>query len=648
MWERLTERAQVAVQIAGQEAARVGASEISPEHLLFAMLRESDTVGMLLIERAGGNLAEIRSTLATFLNAQEPGKGASSAETRPESTEAADTRPENGSPEWDERGTKVLSWAEAEAQGLDQNFIGTEHLLLGLLREGTGQAFQLLTEAGVTLEKSRAKLANPLLSLDEAAKFLGISRPTLYRLLNQGDLTGLKAGRQWRFSKFDLTRYLKRGPVAAVTSVAAVDTELTFFGTELANLGLTLPEEEETLADIGERKVTQLLAAIVRLAIARRASDIHAEPTRQEGVACFLLRYRQAGVLHEIRRMPMRLQDALLLRAKIEAGAEGNEKRLPQDGRVMLTEGEQEFELHLAFLPTLFGEALTVRIIDRAKGLVTLKQIGIGEEHPLREWLARPNGLILFSGPTGSGKTTTLIAALQQVAGPERKAMSVENPIEYTLPHVTQTQVNERIGLTFGTILNAIWRQDPDIVMIGDLLDRDAAVAANELALTGHLVLGQMPATSAVETIQFLLDRGVEPFLLARTLTGVVSQRLARRLCVDCRMPTEILPTDPLLEQARRLAGAGGYEIPANAVFLRGMGCDRCRHSGYRGRVALYELLPSTRPVVEAILHRADTAALTTIALAEGMRTLIAEGVRQAVEGQTSLEEALRTNAIAV
>jgi general secretion pathway protein E len=645
MWERLTERAKAAVGLAGQEAVERGAAGFSPEHLLLAMLRESDTVGMLLVERLGGNLTELRAKLDAALRETEGGQ---EVQTTGEAGRPAGGQKEFGTAAMSVRGAKVVEWAEAEARGLDQNYIGTEHLLLGLLREGVGPTYRLLSEAGIALDKARAELATPLLSLDEAAKFLGVSRPTLYRLLNQGDLTGLKAGRQWRFSKFDLTRYLKRGPVAAVTPVDAVDAELAFFGAELAAAGLNLPQEDETLADIGERKVAQLLAAIVWLSIARRASDIHAEPTRQDGTTFFLLRYRQEGVLKEVRRMPMRLQDALMLRAKIEAGLEGGERRLPQDGRVLLTRDEQEFELHLAFLPTLFGESVTVRILDRSKGIASLEKIGIGEGHPLREWLAHPNGLILFSGPSGSGKTTTLLAALMEVSGPERKAMSVEDPITYTLPHVTQTQVNERIGLTFGAVLNAIWRQDPDIVMISDLPDRDAAVTANELVLTGHLVLCQLTATTAAESIQHLLDMGVEPFLLARTLTGVISQRLVRRLCAECKAPAAFAEADPIVEQARALAAAGGYEIPADAVFLRGIGCDRCRHTGYRGRLGLYEVLPATRPIVEAILRRSDAAAMTETAITGGMRTLLAEGVRQAVEGQTSLEEVLRANAIAV
>jgi len=647
---KLTERAAAAISFVMNEAIEGKGNEITPEHLLFALLRQSDTVGVLVIERAGGDLVKLRSRLETLLREQQPTEldAPATEVSELQATEAQKGDDQAAAYALVERWTKVQQWAEEEAQGLGQSIVGTEHLFLGILREGSGTAFRLLTEAGVVLDKVRAELANPLLSLDEAAKFLGISRPTLYRLLNQGDLTGLKAGRQWRFSTFDLMRYLKRGPVTAAAPLDVVERELLFFQSELVNAGLTLPEEDEALTEIGERKVAQLLAAIVRLAITRRATDIHAEPTRQDGSTVFLLRYRQGGTLHEVRRMPMRVQEALLLRAKVEAGVESAEKRLPQDGRILLTEGEQDFELHLAFLPTLFGEAVTVRIVDRAQGLVTLAQIGIDEAHPLREWLARPSGLILFSGPAGSGKTTTLIAALQHVAGTERKAMSIENPIVYTLPHVTQTQVNARIGLTFGTILNALWRQDPDVVMLGELPDREAAITANELALTGHLVLCQLPLSSAVDTVQQLLDMGVEPFLLARTLAGVVSQRLVRRLCPDCRVLEEFLPGDPLLEQARRLAAAGGYEIPADAVFWRGAGCERCRHSGYRGRVGLYEILPATRPILEAVLQRADAAALTAVAIAGGMRTLMAEGVRQAVEGQTSLEEALRANAISV
>ncbi len=446
-----------------------------------------------------------------------------------------------------------------------------------------------------------------ILSFDQAVQFLGTSQPTLYRLLKQGDIKGLKVGRQWRFRKADLTAHMERRPATVTaTELEGIDDELQFFVEAVRRARPETDvragdEKAETPAQDGESKVVVLTNHILSLALHTGASDIHVEP-QHDGV---WLRLRNDGVLHPIRKLPAKLLNPLLNRFKVMAEMSLDEKRLPQDGRIFLKWQDKDFEARVATCPTSLGESVVMQIVDKSKAHNSLhlleQQMGPDDLKTLRAWLHRPNGLILVSGPAGTGKTTTLYSCLQEAGTPQNKVMTVEDPIGLNLPDIVQVQVNAKAGLGFAPVLRAFLRQDPDIVMVGAVPDKTVAELTLELALSGHLVLAQMDAGDAASAVTRLLELGVEPFLVSATLIGALSQRLARRICPDCK--EEYKPQPELLARlgfdAKRRRGA---------KFHRGRGCERCRQSGFRGRVPLHELLSAdeatTRLVESAPLSR--------------------------------------------
>lgn len=471
-----------------------------------------------------------------------------------------------------------------------------------------------------------------LLNLDEAARFLGISRPTIYRLLGQGELKGLKAGRQWRFRLPDLTAYLERGPVAlAAAPDAHLDVELSVWGAAT-----------DQLKD-GEAKTARLADEIVRAAINARASDIHLEPAAEAGESFLRLRLRVDGVLQEARRMPTTLHDSLIARFKTRADMNVAERRVPQDGRFRLEHDGKNFDLRLNTTPVLGGESLVMRILDRTDVLIGLDKLGLTPEHrtQIDSFLRLPNGLILIAGPSGSGKTTFAYSCLQQIAASEKKTLTVENPVELQLPHITQAQVNARVGMTFPNILRSLMRQDPDVIFSGEAREPESAGLLVEAALTGHLVFSILHAGGAGEAVMRLLDLGIEPYLLAGTLKAIVAPRLCRRLCAACKGPVAAA-ADPGLDSLLALAASGGYAVPADVVFFQGRGCDRCRQRGYRGRIGLFEIMAWTPALTDALLAGTTAEELNEIAVTQGMKTLIADGVGKAVMGETTLDEVRR------
>ena len=479
------------------------------------------------------------------------------------------------------------------------------------------------------------------LNVEEAAQFLGVSKPTLYRLLSSGALKGLKAGKQWRFDKNVLTAYLNRSPVeASAPSAEITDAEIRYFQSELGKRGHEFGEAPASKGE--EEKIHLLFDLIVYLAIRSHASDIHLEPTKDDGKGSLLLRYREDGLLATIRNFPIELYEPLLIKIKQRAGMESNERRLPQHGRILMNVSEKRFELVAATLPILHGESVTIRIVDREHILPTLEQIGVIGDDPLLEWISRPNGIVLFTGSPGSGKDTTLYAAVREIAREESKVLSIEDPVEFLLPHTTQAEVNKKNGLTFISILKAFWRQDPDILVIRGLEEPEGIRMAVEFGLTGHAVLMNLNASSAALGLRILLDSGVEPLSLARTLIGVSSQRLLRRICSDCKESYPLESSDPIYQRLKELGKAGGFSFPENVTLSRGKGCASCQNRGVRGRVALHERLPNSPLVSEAILRGAEASEISQIAVGEGMKTLFGEGLRMATEGIIALDELLR------
>ncbi len=633
MWQRFTERARQVVFYAQEEASKWGGNFVSPEHLLAGMTRVPENVGAVILERLGVSLEAVREGVQKGFH---PGAGKSGQDML--LTPAA---------------KKVVDFAYEEAKALKHNYIGGEHLLLGLLRQEDGTAAEVLATLGVTLEAVREQLRQmqdksaasldmvreELLSLDEAVKFLGTSKPTLYRLLGQDEIKGLKVGRQWRFRRADLVAYMERGPVAvAAAPKEDLDMELAFFNEQLSQ------EDTDDNTD-PETKTIRLAHKIIQVAINAKASDIHLEPNAND----FLLRLRVDGVLQETRRLPSSVRESLTAYFKQMAEMDTNEKRLPQDGRIPVRHEGKDFDFRAAVVPSMHGEAITLRILAKQDILLGLDTLGIVPEdlRQIRDFMHQPNGIVLATGPTGSGKTTLLYSCLQEAAGVEKKTMTIEDPVEFVLPYTTQTQVHKKAGLTFPHVLRALLRQDPDIILLGEMRDLETAQIAVEVALTGHLLLAALHTGDAPSALLRLMDMGIEPYLITATVAGVVATRLVRRVCDGCKQPVD-LSGEPGLGYIAQLAAEGGYEIPAGAVFVRGAGCEQCRGRGFRGRTGLYEVLSMTESLAEAVLRRAPVEELTEMAVAGGMRTLLADGIRKAVEGQTTVDEVMRVVTVSV
>jgi general secretion pathway protein E len=394
-----------------------------------------------------------------------------------------------------------------------------------------------------------------------------------------------------------------------------------------------LLEDVDRLRDLAsEGPVIRLVNSLITRAIESRASDIHIEPAQNR----LAVRYRIDGVLVEVASPPARLRSAIISRIKIMARLNIAERRLPQDGRIRLAIQGKDYDLRVSSVPTLHGEGVVMRILDRASLVYDLTALGFSDDllTPFLEVLDQPQGILLVTGPTGSGKTTTLYTCLLRLNSREKKLFTVEDPIEYQLDGVSQIQVKPQIGLTFAHVLRAILRQDPDIVMVGEMRDLETAEIAIQAALTGHLVMSTLHTNSAAGTITRLLDMGIEDYLVTSTVTAVLAQRLVRKLCEECRESYRPLPE--LVAHLR---------IPTNGaepVLYRGRGCERCGGTGYRGRLAVLELLVLSDAIRQLILRRATIQEIHRAATTEGMRSMYEDGLRKALLGLTSIEEVLR------
>ena len=399
---------------------------------------------------------------------------------------------------------------------------------------------------------------------------------------------------------------------------------------EQADLGAE--DDVQRLRDLAsEAPVVRIVNRLISRAVESRASDIHIEPLEHS----LRVRYRIDGVLREIETPPLQLRAAIISRIKIMARLNIAERRLPQDGRIKLAVRGKDIDLRVATMPTMHGEAVVLRILDR--GSVTLDFTPLGFEDAAlgayREALARPNGIILVTGPTGSGKTTTLYASLIELNTPDRKVLAVEDPIEYQLDGVNQVQIKPQIGLSFAHVLRSMLRHDPDVIMVGEIRDLETAQIAIQAALTGHLVLSTVHTNNAASTLTRLLDMGVEDYLMTSTLNSIVAQRLVRRLCQDCREPYPPLPE--LLAQL-------GLEGPDEVTFWHPRGCPKCNDTGYFGRISINEVLVMSDAIRRQILHHAEATELQRAALASGMRPMFQDGIGKAAAGITTIEEVLR------
>jgi type IV pilus assembly protein PilB len=470
---------------------------------------------------------------------------------------------------------------------------------------------------------------------------VSLSRSTL--TLAMADPSNLVAINEVKFlTGFDV-RAAIAGPLSIERAIERYYDRALSYGDVLSQFGneeidVVRTEEDVDLQQLEkateEAPVVKLVNALLTDAIKKRASDIHIEPYER----VLRVRFRVDGVLHEIMQPPLKLKNAMISRIKIMASLDIAERRLPQDGRIKVKLGHgAEMDLRVSTLPTLFGEKVVMRLLDKSHVQLDVNKLGFDQRSIdlFRSAITKPYGMILVTGPTGSGKTTTLYAALNELNKIGTNISTAEDPVEYNMVGVNQLQVHDDIGLNFATALRAFLRQDPDIIMVGEIRDFETAEIAVKAALTGHLVLSTVHTNDAPSTINRMLNMGIEPFLIASSVNLIMAQRLARVVCPKCREPHEV-PAHAMVE-------LGVPEDLAKAITAyRGAGCQHCGGMGFRGRTALYEMMGMTDPLRELILSGASAIELKRQAIADGMKTLRQSGIEKVADGVTSIEEVMR------
>jgi type IV pilus assembly protein PilB len=489
------------------------------------------------------------------------------------------------------------------------------------------------------MRKPEKEPEEEFLSLQEAAQFLFVSKSTLYRLLNQGKLRGMKAGKQWRFRKADLVAYMQRGPAALALAnlpIEVLDGELAAFREYLAEAGTSAEQSDDSSLAGEAGKISQLVRRMVWLLHTYGGSDISVEPMWEAGREYTRLRMRVNGELRDAHEFPFSLHEPLVLEWKQQAGLSIEERSRPQDGSARLTYGETLVALRVSVVPTVYGERVAVR--DIPTRVPSLDELGMGDT-PLRDWSARPRGLVLITSPTGHGKSTTRAACVRERDAYVVNIMAVDDQIEYLFPSGVAQLKAERFTSAEG--VRAILTQDPDVIAVGDLLtDAALAQAAMLAAETGHLVLACVHAYDSISPLYDLVELGVKRPQLAGNLIGIVNQHLLSKLCDACK--DEQVPDGKLLAEIRESSEAGGYPLPEGAVFYGPVGCEACRDGGYTGRFPVHEYFTFSPAVKAAFLRGATAEELTKLARAEGQISTFAAAVRAAAEGRTSLDEAMR------
>jgi type II secretion system protein E len=447
----------------------------------------------------------------------------------------------------------------------------------------------------------------------------------------------------------DLQMMLKMGVEPVVTTSKEIDDAIRrHYGIGAATVEGMIDDAEaegkalEVTADVQDidamaedATIVRFVNQIIQEAMRDRATDIHIEPLEKE----LRVRYRIDGLLYEAAIPPSirKFQSAIISRVKIMADLNIAERRLPQDGKIKIRRGDEEFDLRVSTVPTPHGESIAIRILSRDAELINLEKLGLAEANlqHLRAILDQPHGIFLVTGPTGSGKSTTLYAALSEINRLDRKIITIEDPIEYRINGVTQIQVNPQIDLTFGRCLRTILRQDPDILMVGEIRDTETAQITIRTALTGHLVFSTLHTNDATSAVTRLLDMGIEPFLVSSSVLGIIAQRLVRVLCPECKRPF-----DPPTKALKRVNPTG--ESLDGITFYRNQGCESCRYTGYRGRTAIFEYTRITDEFRRLVVERVGANILKQQALRDGMTTLRHDGWRKVKQGKTTLDEVLR------
>ncbi len=396
---------------------------------------------------------------------------------------------------------------------------------------------------------------------------------------------------------------------------------------------LEASEDEDITMGYNDAPIVSLVNTILESAIREHASDIHLEPNPLN----MRVRQRIDGLLHQTMMIPKRIQPLVTSRIKIMGKLDIAEKRKPQDGKIKVFVEQHEVDIRLSSIPTIYGEKLVLRLLDKSRGIVPLQKLGLteSEETVIKRIISVPNGIIFLCGPTGSGKTTTLYSILNEVNNPQINVITIEDPVEYQLEGLNQVNVNVKAGVTFASALRSFLRQDPDVIMVGEVRDKETAEIAVQAALTGHLVLSSIHTNDAPSTVARLNHVGIEPFLISASLTGVIAQRLVRRICPYCQKDREL--DDKTLASIEKYLPEG---LEFN--FKVGEGCAVCHHTGYKGRTAIYEIMEVSPVLREAIVANKPTEEIRELAIAEGMSPLVHSGMLKAAQGVTSIEEVLR------
>lgn len=427
-----------------------------------------------------------------------------------------------------------------------------------------------------------------------------------------------------------INRVYDRKSTSAESVIADIEDEQSF-ESEIQHL----EEITDILDDPNEAPIIRLVNSLMTQAVKDRASDIHVEPFERD----LSVRFRIDGLLYDVVRPNKRLQASIISRIKILSGLNIAEKRLPQDGRIRLKIAGRDIDIRTSTVPVAHGERVVMRLLDRSSTMLGLGEIGIGDEtlRPWREYIQRPHGILLVTGPTGSGKTTTLYASLTEINNSEINILTVEDPVEYQLPGIGQMQVSPKINLTFASGLRAFLRQDPDVIMVGEIRDGETADIAIQASLTGHLVLSTLHTNDAAGTVTRLIDMGVEPFLVSSSILGIMAQRLVRRVCKTCREPYQA--TD---EELQKL-GISRESLKGAPIYrAHSLGCPDCLKTGYKGRTGIYELLHISDDVRRLIMSGVDSGTIKRKAVSQGMFTLRDDGARKVLRGETTIEEVLR------
>ena len=422
------------------------------------------------------------------------------------------------------------------------------------------------------------------------------------------------------------------------TATSADSLLSDFEDTDIETIDLSDKFDVNELAQESEdAPIIKLVNAVLSEAVERGASDIHIESYEKS----FRIRYRVDGTLSEVMRPPMKMRNAIVSRIKIMSKLDIAERRMPQDGRIKLKMGKnREMDYRVSVLPTLFGEKVVMRLLDKSNLQLDMTKLGFDEQQivDFKEGIYKPYGMVLVTGPTGSGKTTTLYSALSELNKVTENISTAEDPVEFNLEGINQVQIHEDIGLNFASALRSFLRQDPDIILVGEIRDFETAEIGIKAALTGHMVLSTLHTNDAPSTINRLLNMGIEPFLVSSAVNLIVAQRLARKICPDCKEPATHI-TDELL--AKLGAVPEGFH---DAVLYKGRGCDTCKGTGLKGRIALYEVMTMSEPLKELVLQGASSIELKREAINLGMKTLRQSGIQKMLQGVTTIEEVLRSS----